>query len=138
MIISKLRKTKYYVVALTAILVMVMGGISVFAASVDRGLVQGEYVKGRSTCGSTNASGSTGGEEPNSGLSTSVSSIYGDVDTETYETHTQNKSSSGLNSCSVFFTAYDGCQSVSIQSSHHASKNGSSWSGSTSQTYPNN
>lgn len=135
---SKLRKSKYYyVVALTVILVMVIGGVSVLAASVDRGLVQGKYVKGISTCGPTYANGSTAAEEPNSGLNTSVSSTYGDVNMVTYETHTQNKSASGQDSCGVSFTAYDGCQSVSIYSSHYASKNGSSWSGSTSQTYPN-
>ncbi len=133
----KLRRCKIIAMLLVATVTISLGGYAVEAASSATGTVDGEGVYAGSWATSTSAGASTSGQNPYSGISASVSSHYIAVCPLTGQQFPQDKSNSGTHSASVTFSAPENCVTVSISSSHVASKNGQTWTTSTYQQFPN-
>lgn len=124
------KKISAFALALT--IVLGIGSMSVFAGSSATGAVNGYTTRGTSTIKATSGGASTTYQSTGA---VSVKSTYSYVNTNTLVTDKITKSKGYYQSCSVSFTAPNGCRSVKVSSSHNVTAAGQSWTASTSKTY---
>lgn len=100
--------------------------------STATGAVNGYTTRGTSTIKARSGGASTTYQSTGA---VSVNSTYSYVNTNTLVTGKITKSKGYYKSCSVSFTAPNGCRSVKVSSSHNVSAAGQSWTASTSKIY---
>jgi len=118
--------------ALALTIVLGMGSMAVFAGNPATGAVNGYTTRGTSTIKARSGGASTTYQSTGA---VSVNSTYSYVNTNTLVTDKITKSKGYYKSCSVSFTAPNGCRSVKVSSSHNVSAAGQSWTASTSKIY---
>lgn len=124
------KKISAFALALT--IVLGMGSMSVFAASSATGAVNGYTTRGTSTIKARSGGASTTYQSTGA---VSVKSTYSYVNTNTLVADKITKSKGYYKSCSVSFTAPNGCRSVKVSSSHNVSAAGQSWTASTNKIF---
>lgn len=132
----KLKKCKVIAALAVMSVTMMLGGVKAYALSSDTGLVGGKYVYVSSTAFQYYANGTTQGQEQNSGVYCEVSSTYIATNIYTGESITVKRSSSGIHSAQVSFSAPTDYQTVSIASDHVASYGGATYTQSTFDSFP--
>lgn len=114
--------------ALALTIVLGIGSMAVFAGNPATGAVNGYTTKGISTIKATSGGAATTYQSTGA---ISVKSTYSYVNTNTLVTGKITKSKGYYKSCSISFTAPNGCRSVKVSSSHNVSAAGQSWTAST-------
>ncbi len=105
------------------------------AASSQTATIAGATINARSSVTATNGSASTASVSYDANVSASVSSTYVYVHPISGASGQQSQSNNGIASASVYFAAPTNYRSLSVQSSHSASKSGQNWSTTTGTSY---